>query len=305
MGTPEFSVGTLESLIESGHEVACVITQPDKPKGRGKTVQFPAVKEAALKHNIPVLQPKKVREPEFIEVLKEINPEVIVVAAFGQILPKAILEMPKYGCVCVHASLLPKYRGAAPIQWAVIDGEKESGITTMRMDAGIDTGDMIMKAVVRITEEETGGSLHDKLMVAGAKLCVETLKKLEDHTAVFEKQEDSLSNYAKILDNTIGNIDWNMSAVQIERLIRGLNPWPSAYTKMKQKTLKIWNAYVIDKEAEGEVGAIVELTKDSIQVKTGKGILAITELQLEGKKRMSTEDFLRGVQIELGTKLEA
>lgn len=305
MGTPEFSVGTLESLVEAGHEVACVITQPDKPKGRGKAVQFPPVKEAALKHDIPVFQPVKVREPEFIEVLREINPDVIVVAAFGQILPKAILEMPKYGCVCVHASLLPKYRGAAPIQWAVIDGEKESGITTMQMDAGVDTGDMILKTVVPITDEETGGSLHDKLMVAGAKLCVETLRKLEDHTAVFEKQDDSLSNYVTILDKTIGNIDWNMPAIQIERLIRGLNPWPSAYTKMNQKTLKIWKAKVIDREADGEVGTIVEVAKDSIHVRTGKGILAITELQLEGKKRMPAEDFLRGVQIELGTKLEA
>jgi methionyl-tRNA formyltransferase len=304
MGTPEFSVGTLESLIEAGHEVVAAFTQPDKPKGRGKAMQCSAVKEAAIKHGIEVYQPIKVREPEFVTILKDINPDVIVVVAFGQILTKEILEMPKYGCINVHASLLPKYRGAAPIQWAVIDGEKESGVTTMQMDAGIDTGDMIMKTVVPITDEETGGSLHDKLMVAGAKLCVETLKKIEDNTAVFEKQDDSLSNYAKILHKSIGNINWNMSAIEIERLIRGLNPWPSAYTKMNQKTLKIWKANVIDKDVQGEVGEIVELTKDSIGVKCQTGILAITELQLEGKKRMSAGDFLRGVQIELGTKLE-
>jgi len=304
MGTPEFSVGTLESLIEAGHEVVAVFTQPDKPKGRGKAVQYSAVKEAALKHHIQVYQPIKVREPEFVTILKDINPDVIVVVAFGQILTKEILEMPKYGCINVNASLLPRYRGAAPIKWVVINGEKESGVTTMRMDVGIDTGDMIMKTVVPITEEETGGSLHDKLMVAGAKLCVETLKKLEDNTAVFEKQDDSLSNYVQILHKSIGNIDWNTTTVEIERLIRGLNPWPSAYTKLNQKTLKIWKANVIEKDVPGEVGTIVELTKDSICVKCQKGILAITELQLEGKKRMSAGDFLRGVQIELGTKLE-
>jgi methionyl-tRNA formyltransferase len=303
MGTPEFSVGTLESLIEAGHELAAVITQPDKPKGRGKAVLFTQVKEAALKHNIPVFQPIKVRDPEFVQVLREMNPDVIVVVAFGQILTKEILEMPKYGCVNVHASLLPKYRGAAPIQWAVIDGEKESGVTTMRMDTGIDTGDMIMKTVVPITEEETGGSLHDKLMVAGANLCVETLKHLEDNTAIFEKQGDSLTNYAKILNKSLGDIDWNMPAVNIERLIRGLNPWPSAYSKMNNKTLKIWKAKVIDRDINGEVGTIIEIEKDSINVKAGKGILAITQLQLEGKKRMPAEDFLRGIHIELGTKL--
>lgn len=303
MGTPEFSVGTLESLIEAGHEVIAVITQPDKPKGRGKAVQFTPVKEAALTHNIPVFQPVKVREPEFVQTLREMNPDIIVVVAFGQILTKEILEMPKYGCVNVHASLLPKYRGAAPIQWVVIDGEKESGVTTQQMDVGIDTGDMIMKTVVPITEEETGGSLHDKLMVAGAQLCVETLKKIEDNTAIFEKQDDSLSNYAKILNKSIGSIDWNMPAVNIERLIRGLNPWPSAYSKMGNKTLKIWKAKVIDKDISGEIGVIVDVEKDSIHVKTGDGILAITELQLEGKKRMSAGDFLRGIQLEVGTKL--
>jgi len=303
MGTPDFSVGTLESLIEAGHEIAAVFTQPDKPKGRGNEVQFSPVKEVALKYNIQVFQPVKVRTLEFVTVLKEINPDVIVVVAFGQILSKEILEMPKYGCVNVHASLLPKYRGAAPIQWAVIDGEKESGVTTMQMDVGIDTGDMIMKTVVPISEDETGGSLFDKLKVAGAKLCVETLKQLEDGTAVFEKQDDSLSNYAKILNKSLGNIDWNMPAVNIERLIRGLNPWPSAYSKLGNKTLKIWKAKVIEKEAEGEAGTIVAVEKDAIHVKTGAGILAIQELQLEGKKRMPAGDFLRGVSLETGTRL--
>ncbi|RDY32313.1 methionyl-tRNA formyltransferase [Lachnotalea glycerini] len=303
MGTPQFSVGTLESLIAAGHEVAAVVTQPDKPKGRGKEIQFSQVKEAALRHKIPIYQPVKVREPEFIEILKNINPDVIVVVAFGQILSKTILEMPRYGCINVHASLLPKFRGAAPIQWAVIEGEKESGVTTMRMDAGIDTGDMLLKTVVPITEQETGGSLHDKLMMAGAKLCVETLKRLEENTVVFEKQDDSLSNYAKMLDKSLGNIDWNNSAVNIERLIRGLNPWPSAYSKLNHKTLKIWKATVIAEEADGAAGEIVAVANDSINVKTGDGLLAITELQLEGKKRMPAKEFLRGVQLEIGIKL--
>jgi methionyl-tRNA formyltransferase len=303
MGTPEFSVGTLESLIKAGHDVTAVITQPDKPKGRGKSVLFTPVKEAAMKYNIPVLQPVKVRDSEFVQVLRTINPDVIVVVAFGQILPIEIIEMPKYGCVNVHGSLLPKYRGAAPIQWAVISGEKESGVTTIRMDVGIDTGDMIMKTVIPISEDETGGSLYDKLRIAGAKLCVETLKQLEDNTAIFEKQGDSLTDYAKILSKSHGNIDWNMSAESIERLIRGLNPWPSAYSKINDKTLKIWKAKVIAKDINNEVGTIVEIKKDSINVQTGKGMLAIMELQLEGKKRMPTEDFLRGIHIELGTKL--
>lgn len=303
MGTPEFSVATLEELIEAGHEVLAVVTQPDKPKGRGKAVQYPAVKEAALKHGILVYQPIKVREPEFVSTLKDLNPDAIVVIAFGQILTKEILDIPKYGCINVHASLLPKYRGAAPIQWVVIDGEKETGVTTQRMDVGIDTGDMIMKTVIPIAEEETGGSLHDKLMVAGAKLCVETLKKLEDNTAVFEKQDDSLSNYVKILNKSIGNIDWTMSAIEIERLVRGLNPWPSAYSKLNHKTIKIWKAKVIDDNSKYEAGTISAIGKDFLHIQTGKGLLSILELQLEGKKRMLIEDFLRGVKLEIGTKL--
>jgi len=303
MGTPDFSVGTLEKLIEAGHEVLAVITQPDKPKGRGKAMQHTPVKEAALRHGIPVYQPVKVREPEFIEILKGLNPEVIVVVAFGQILPKAILEMPKYGCVNVHASLLPKYRGAAPINWSIIDGEEVTGVTTMKMDVGLDTGDMIMKTEVPIEKDETAGSLHDKLSMAGALLCVETLRKLEDGTAIFEKQDDSLSNYAKMLDKNLGKIDWSNDAAYIERLIRGLNPWPSAYSSFEGKTLKIWAAEVIEDEADGVAGEIVAVTKNGIQVKTGKGILEIRELQLEGKKRMEAGAFLRGYPVVTGTIL--
>lgn len=303
MGTPDFAVATLEAIINAGHEVAGVVTQPDKPKGRGKNMQFTPVKEVAIASGIPVYQPVKVKEPDFIEKLKKLDPEVIVVVAFGQILPKEILDMPKYGCVNVHASLLPKYRGAAPIQWAVIDGEKESGVTTMFMEEGLDTGDMLKKTVVPLEEDETGGSLHDKLAAAGADLLIETLKELEEGTAVRTKQDDTLSNYAKMLDKQLGRIDFMKSAEEIERLIRGLNPWPSAFTGIDGKTLKIWSATVIEKEIQGEFGEVVEVNKDSLLVKTGKGLLQLDEVQLEGKKRMEIDAFLRGYPVEVGTIL--
>ncbi len=301
MGTPDFAVGTLEALLEAGHEVAAVVTQPDKPKGRGKTLMPTPVKEAALARMIPVLQPKKVREPEFVETLRKIGPDVIVVAAFGQIISKEILEMPRYGCINVHASLLPAYRGAAPIQWAVINGDKESGVTIMRMNEGLDTGDMIDKVVVPLDENETGGSLFDKLSAAGAKLCAEVLEKLENGTAVFEKQPElSTTDYAAMIDKKMGKINWERPAKEIEQLIRGLNPWPSAYTFMKGKSLKLWTASVVYEEREAVPGEIVEIRKEGILVKTGEGLLLIRELQLEGKKRMDTAAFLRGYTVDKG-----
>lgn len=301
MGTPDFAVGTLEALLEAGHEVAAVVTQPDKPKGRGKTLMPTPVKEAALARMIPVLQPKKVRELEFVETLRKIGPDVIVVAAFGQIISKEILEMPRYGCINVHASLLPAYRGAAPIQWAVINGDKESGVTIMRMNEGLDTGDMIDKVVVPLDENETGGSLFDKLSAAGAKLCAEVLEKLENGTAVFEKQPElSTTDYAAMIDKKMGKINWERPAKEIEQLIRGLNPWPSAYTFMKGKSLKLWTASVVYEEREAVPGEIVEIGKEGILVKTGEGLLLIRELQLEGKKRMDTAAFLRGYTVDKG-----
>ncbi|MBQ2402051.1 MAG: methionyl-tRNA formyltransferase, partial [Lachnospiraceae bacterium] len=230
MGTPDFAVSTLESLVKGGHEVIAAVTQPDKPKGRGKAVQYTPVKEKALEYEIPVYQPVKARDPEFVELLKGMDPDVIVVVAFGQLLPKAILDIPKYGCVNVHASLLPKYRGAAPIQWAVIDGEEVSGVTTMLMDEGLDTGDMLEKAEIVLDEKETGGSLFDKLSALGGELILSTLEKMENGTITRTPQGDSTTSYAKMLKKTMGEIDWHMEAVKIERLIRGLNPWPSAYT---------------------------------------------------------------------------
>lgn len=298
MGTPDFAVGALESIVKAGHDVCLVVTQEDKPKGRGKEIQFTPVKEAALKHGIEVFQPHKIKSEEAVEILRKYDADVFVVAAYGQILSQEILDMPKYGCINIHASLLPKYRGAAPIQWAIIDGESVTGVTTMMMEKGLDTGDMLEKVEVSIDADETGGSLHDKLMEAGGSLILSTLEKIEKGTVTRETQDDSLSCYAKMLYKKLGEIDFSSSAVKIERLIRGLNPWPSAYTFYNGKTLKIWKAEVIEKEYDGVPGQIVDKTKKSVIVKTGEGALAITELQLEGKKRMTAEAFLCGAGFE-------
>lgn len=304
MGTPDLAAVSLRSLISAGHEIAAVVTQPDKPKGRGKAMAYSAVKELAIQENLPVLQPVKIKQDEeFFEELKKINPDCIVVAAFGQMLPKAILDLPKFGCINVHASLLPKYRGAAPIQWVVINGEKEAGVTIMHMDVGCDTGDMIIKDQLTLDPKETAGSLHDKLAVLGGNLIVKALKMIEEGTAPREQQDESQFTYFGMLKKEDGKIDFNKSAVAIERLIRGLNPWPSAYTSMEGKGLKLWQADVIDGPKKGECGEILEVTKDSIVVQTGEGYLAITELQLEGKKRMPVDAFIRGYEVNVGTKL--
>ena len=300
MGTPDFAVGALDAIVEAGHEVVLVVTQEDKPKGRGKEIQFTPVKEAAIRHGIEVYQPHRVKQEEPVAKLREYNADVFVVAAYGQILSKELLDMPKYGCVNIHASLLPKYRGAAPIQWSIIDGEKVTGVTTQMMAEGIDTGDILDVIEVEIDKEETGGSLFDKLTVAGSEVILTTLKKLEDGTVTRTPQDHSQSTYAKMLDKKMGNIDFSKSAEEIERLIRGLNPWPSAYTSYSGKTLKIWKAEVMDKDYDGSYGQIVDKTKKAIIIKTGQGALAITELQLEGKKRMTTEAFLCGAGFELG-----
>lgn len=304
MGTPDFAVGTLRSLAEAGHEITLVVSQPDKPKGRGHAMVPTPVKAVAEELGIPVFQPVKIREAK--DVLEKTEADVCVVAAFGQIIPASILHMKKYGCINVHASLLPKYRGAAPIQWAVIDGEKESGVTIMQMDEGLDTGDMLAKAIVPLDEKETGGSLFDKLSEAGGRLCVETLAKLEKGEITPEKQGESPTAYASMLDKKMGNIDWNKSAVVIERLVRGLNPWPSAYTHLGGKTLKIWACDVLPQSAsKGESGEILEVTKDAIHVQTGDGILVLRKIQLAGKARMDAGAFLRGYKVVPGTVLSA
>ena len=303
MGTPDFAVQTLKRLISSGHEVTGVVTQPDKPKGRGKALSPTPVKEVALEAGIPVFQPRRVRDSEALETLRGIEADVIVVVAFGQLIPKEILEMKKYGCINVHGSLLPKYRGAAPVQWAVIDGEKESGVTTMQMDEGLDTGDMLLKAVIPLEEKETGGSLFEKLSDAGAELLLETLDALEAGTAVPKKQGESPTAYAQMLKKDMGLIDWKKSAAEIERLVRGLNPWPSAYTHLNGRTLKIWQADVLTEDTREAPGTVTAAVKDGLYIQTGRGVLAVRELQLEGKKRMDAGAFLRGYQIEEGTRL--
>lgn len=306
MGTPDFAVPPLKALAEAGYEIAAVVTQPDKPKGRGKTLMPTPVKEEAQKHEIPVYQPVKVRDPEFMEVLEEIKPDVIVVAAFGQIIPKRLLDLPKFGCINIHASLLPKYRGAAPIQQAVIDGEKESGVTIMRMGTGLDTGDMISQIVVPITAEETGGSLFDKLALAGAELLIKTLPSIADGTAVYEKQpEESPTPYASMITKQMGSMDFTKSAVELERLVRGMNPWPSAYTHLNGKTLKVWKSEAAEADFKGTVpGTILKTDREGIHVACAAGVLILKEVQLEGKKRMDTDAFLRGYRIEEGTVLE-
>ena len=305
MGTPDFSVGTLKALIAAGHEIALVVTQPDKPKGRGKAMQFPPVKEAALEYDLEVYQPRRVREPECIEYLRKYEPDMIVVVAFGQILPKEILDMPKYCCVNVHASLLPKYRGAAPIQWAVINGEKVTGVTTMRMDEGLDTGDMILKTELELAQDETGGSLFDRLAEAGAELCVKTLAEIEAGTAVYTPQNHEEATHTTMIRKQMGEIDFTKPAVEIERLIRGLNPWPSAYTKCGEKTLKIWKASVVEEKTSVAPGTVVHVGKDSLLVQTGENLLSIEEVQLEGKKRMDIGSFLRGNPVEVETVLSS
>mgnify|MGYP000769039104 CR=1 FL=1 len=301
MGTPDFSVGVLEEIIRAGHEVVLAVTQPDKPKGRGNAMQFPPVKECALSHGIEVFQPKKIREDANVEYLKKFDADIFIVVAFGQILTKNILDMPKYGCVNVHASLLPKYRGAAPIQWAVINGDAITGVTTMRMDTGIDTGDMIAKREVRIAEDETGGSLFGKLAQAGADLLIKTLPSIEQGTAEFEKQpEESPTPYAAMITKQMGLMDFRKSAEELERLVRGLNPWPSAYTFLNGKTLKVWKCKVSTEKTDAVPGTIFLADKEGIHTACGEGVLILTEIQLEGKKRMETEAFLRGYHIENG-----
>lgn len=306
MGTPDFAVNTLDAIVKAGHEVALVVTQPDKAKGRSGKLVYTPVKEKALEYNLPVAQPEKVREEEFMASLELLKPDVIVVVAFGQILPERILNIPQYGCINVHASLLPAYRGAAPIQWAVIDGLKETGVTTMYMEKGLDTGDIICQSRLTLDKEETGGSLFERLADEGAKLLLTTLEKLENGTATRTKQDDSKSSYAKMLTKEMGRLDFNKDAVSLERLIRGLNPWPSAFTSINGKSLKIFKAEVLDEESIqdfGEPGCIISVDKKSFTVRCGSGALRVMNLQLEGKKRMDTSAFLLGYEIKTGMKL--
>lgn len=305
MGTPDFAVGSLQALCESGkHEILAVVTQPDRPKGRGNKLLQTPVKEYALAQGLTVYQPQKVKTLEFVELLHGLQPELIVVAAFGQFLSKEILELPKYGCINVHASLLPKYRGAAPIQYAIIKGEKESGVTIMQMDIGMDTGAMLDKVVVPIAENTTMGELHDALREQGATLLLEVIDKIATGTAVAEPQDDAQATYATLLDRSMEHIDWSKTAQEVHNLIRGFNPAPSTFTKLPNgKSLKIWGSKMTGKSSAAAAGTVIETGKHSFFVACGGGVLEITEVQPESKKRMPAQVFLNGRGVQEGDLL--
>jgi len=300
MGTPDFAVLPLSALFDDGHEIALVVTQPDKPKGRGHKMQAPPVKEYALLKNIPVYQPESAKTDEAYEYLKTFNADVFIVAAYGQILPQRILDIPKYGCINIHASLLPKYRGAAPIQWAIINGETATGVTTMQMNAGLDTGDMLVKEEVTIESSDTGETLHDKLAEAGVLAIRETLKQIENGTLSPEKQDDKESNYAPMIDKSTGYIDFTKPVKDIHNLVRGLNSYPYASTSYNGTRFKIINTKVSEKEVSGALGEIKEVNKDGIYVKCKDGVLIIKDVQFEGKKKMPVSEYIKGNKIETG-----
>ena len=303
MGTPEFAAPAIDALIGAGHEIAAVFSQPDKPKGRGYSMTPPPVKVKALAHGIPVYQPKSMRDGEALKIFNEIKPDVGVVIAYGKILPQEILDAPEYGCINVHASLLPKYRGAAPIQWSVIDGESKTGVTTMQMDAGLDTGDMLLKSETEILPDETAGELHDRLSAMGAQLIVRTLDAIAKGELKPEKQDDSRSCYAKMLTKELCAVDWNRSAREIHNQIRGLSPWPVATAVLEGKRLKLHRSEISPiQNPEGECGEVISL--DPLTVKCGEGAVELLEIQAEGKKRMPSSEYLRGHRIEKGTVLQ-
>lgn len=301
MGTPEFAVPSLKALVESGEEVIALVAQPDKPSGRGLKFSPPPTKVFAEEHGIPILQPPGIRTESFLKELTELNPDIIIVAAYGKILPKSVLELPEFGCINVHASLLPKYRGAAPVNWAIVRGEKATGVTIMRMDEGMDTGDILLTHEVPIDDDDTGGSLSEKLSLAGAVLLLQSLEHLKRGELLPRKQDDSLATYAPMLKKEDGRIDWKKPAGEIRDLIRGMLPWPGAFTSLEGKMLKIYKAAI--SEGEGEEGEVISAPKGVLRIVTGAGALDILELQIEGGKRLHVRDFLSGRKIVPGTVL--
>lgn len=304
MGTPDYAVGALEALIRAGHEITAVVTQPDKAKGRSDSLQYPPVKECALPHGLTVFQPERVKRPEAVDRLRTYEADVFIVAAFGQILSREILDLPPYGCLNIHASLLPRYRGASPIQHVIIDGEERTGITIMQMDAGIDTGDILYQKEIPIDRQDTYQSLYGKLTALGGETVVEALEMLRQGALIPRKQTEEESCYAPLITKEMGRIDFSRDAFSIERLIHGMNPWPSAYTSYQGKQLKIWEA--LAREEEGSVpepGIIVSVGRQDFTVATGRGLLQVLEVQLAGKKRMSARDFLLGMRLAPGEKL--
>ncbi|WP_069998176.1 methionyl-tRNA formyltransferase [Cellulosilyticum sp. I15G10I2] len=304
MGTPDFAVPTLEMLIDEKHHICAVVTQPDKPKGRGGKETMPPVKEIALKHNIPVLQPVRIKGDEvFYNDIQSLNPDLIIVVAFGQILPQNVLDIPKYGCINIHGSLLPKYRGAAPIQWSIINRDTVTGVTIMYMDQGMDTGDMLLKKEIPITQEDTYASLHDKMKIVGAQTLKEALPIITGGGLTRQKQDDTKSTYAPMISKVLGEIDWNKPSYVIDALVRGLNPWPTGYTYYKGETMKIWQVQPIDTTTEFKAGTIISADKKGICVQTGEGSLLIQEIQMPNKKRMPVSEYIKGNTIDEGIML--
>jgi methionyl-tRNA formyltransferase len=303
MGTSAFAVPSFKALIENGEEVVCVVTQPDRPKGRGREIQSTPVKEIALQHDLPLFQPQSIKDENSINEIKGLSPDLFVVVAFGQILSRAMLDIPPLGAINVHASLLPKYRGAAPINWALINGEEMAGITTMVLDEGMDTGPILLQRPFDIKPEDNASSLHDRLSVLGAELLIETIDRLKKSEWKPIPQDHTKASYAPRLKKEDGLIDWRKSAREIQNLIRGLLPWPSAYTHLEGKTLKIFDSVVIDEEMKGEVGEIVGVSREGFKVITGKGGLLIRELQLQDRKRMRVSEFIQGYKVVMGTIL--
>lgn len=301
MGTPDFAVVSLKSLIENGYNVTSVITQPDKPKGRGHKMTHPPVYDYAFEKGINIYQPENMKKENFEDILNSENPDLIVVVAYGKILPEYVLNFPKYGCINVHGSLLPKYRGAAPMQWSIIDGEKETGITTMYMEKGLDTGDMILKEVVPILDDDNFEMLHDKMAEVGGKVLVDTIELIKSGNTPREKQDDSLSTYAVMIDKTVARIDWTKDAISIHNLIRGLSPFPKAISYYMEKQVKIPASKVGDNTNEQVCGKIIDVLPDGIKVACGNNTsLIITEIQFEGKKSMKVSEYLKGNSISLG-----
>lgn len=305
MGTPDFAAEILQGLIDGGHEIVLAVTQPDRPKGRSAKAAPSPVKQCALAHGIPVFQPRRIKAPEAVEELRSFQAQVCIVAAFGQILSQEILDMPPYGCLNVHASLLPRYRGASPIQHAILAGEAVTGVTVMQMDAGLDTGDMLLKRTVPIEKTQDAESLSRKLAEAGKEAILETLRLLPQGKLIPEKQRQEESSYAPLLEKSMGEIDFSKSAEEIDRQIRAMTPWPSAYTQYQGRQLKIWKEEPLAGEtgSGGAPGEILETGKDFVTVAAGNGALRILELQIEGKKRMSVRDFLSGVRMQPGERL--
>lgn len=304
MGTPDFAVPTLQMLIDEGHTISCVVTQPDRPKGRGKKENMPPVKELALKYNIPVSQPVRVKGDEaFYEHIKALNPDVIVVVAFGQILPESILNIPRLGCINVHGSLLPAYRGAAPIQWSIINREAVTGVTIMYMDKGMDTGDMLLKREMTIEVDDTYKSLHDKMMIVGADALKEAMPLIIAGGEGREKQDDSQATYASMINKAMGEMDFTKSASELDALVRGLDPWPVAYTYYEGQPLKVWKVAVSDHEKTGEPGKILDINKDGLYVQTGEGVLVIEEIQAPNKRRMPVSEYIKGNTMTVGEVL--